>query len=448
MKITLIQPAMGRRGGDFIESWKMEPLSIVALANQTPSKHELSFWDDRLEPIPFDRPADLVGISTETYTARRTYQIAREYRKRGAKVVIGGYHATLVPEETREHCDAIVIGEAEPVWPQLLADAEQGKLQPIYKAEKRPPLSGLRRDRSILQGKVGYSQLALVESGRGCKFGCNFCSISAFFNQTYDYRPAAEVAAEIAATGRKLVFLVDDNVVANFDRAKELFRAIAPLKIKWIGQGTLISAKDRELLREMRNSGCEGLLIGFESLSEGTLRSMNKNFNVLPEGLGEAIGRIRDEGIKIYATFVFGYDTDTPDVFERTLEFAVEQKFFVTAFNHLQPFPGTPLYQKMAEEGRMLHERWWVQPGVRFGDVIFRPKNMAPEELLERLMQTRRRYFSVGSIARRALDFKANLSSPTAAFFYFWGNAILRKELDEKFGLPLGDLSMPDPLER
>ncbi len=446
MKITLIQPAMGRKDQSFVESWKMEPLSIVALANLTPADHELRFYDDRIESIDYDEATDLVAISTETYTACRSYQIAAAFRARGVPVVMGGYHATLMPEECARYVDAVVIGEAEGVWPTVLTDAQRGQLRKRYQNQVRPSLVGLGQDRSILAGKK-YMPLTLVESGRGCKFACNFCSIAAFFNRSYQARPAQEVVREIAASGRKLVFLVDDNIIADFDRAKDLFRALIPLGIRWMGQGTLTAARDPELMRLMRQSGCEGLLIGFESINQANLKAMNKSFNIFPKGRSLAIARLRDQGIKIYATFMFGYEHDSEEIFERTLEFALEQKFFISAFNHLQPFPGTPLYQTLEQEDRLRYPRWWLEPGLRFGDIVFWPRDHSPEDFYDKIMDLRRRYFSVRRILSRATDFKANLASPVSAGFYFWVNAIMRKELGDKFGLPLGDQNEAHPIE-
>lgn len=444
MKITLIQPAMGHHDEDFVGSWKMEPLSMVALASLTPEKHELTFFDDRVERIDYDKPTDLVALTTETYTALRCYQIAEQYKKRGIPIVIGGYHATLVPEETQAYADAIVVGEAENVWEQLLADAERGQLKKIYRGEKRPSMDQQKNDRRILADKK-YMPITLVESGRGCKFGCDFCSISSFFNSSYAYRPPQDVAAEIARTGNKIVFLVDDNVAADFDRAKALFRELSPLKIKWFSQGTLNMARDPEMLKLMKQSGCSGVLIGFESLSQENLKAMNKSFNMVKGGIQESIKKIREQGIKIYATFVFGYDYDTPELFEETLEFAEKQKFFLTAFNHMQPFPGTPLYHRMEQEKRLLYPKWWLEPGVKFGDIIFRPKNMSPEELRERLMDCRRKYYRFGSIVSRGLDFKANCKDPSSTFYHFYTNYLMRKELNEKFGFPLGDQTADFP---
>jgi radical SAM superfamily enzyme YgiQ (UPF0313 family) len=423
----------------------MEPLSIATLASQIPDHIERAFYDDRIEEIPYDEPTDLVAISVETYTARRSYQIAQAFRKRGAKIVIGGYHPSLVPGEAEEFADAVVLGEAENVWPELLKDAEKGQLKKVYKSESRPALDKIRPDRSILKGKK-YLPIGLVEAGRGCKFSCDFCSITSFYNHSYNYRPTKDVVAEMEACNQKMYFLVDDNVVADFNRAKELFKAIAPLKTTWFSQGTLNVAKDTELLGLMQKSGCGAMLIGFESLSPVVLRAMNKSFNIQMGSIKDLIARIHDHGIRIYATFVFGYDHDSPDLFQRTLDFAMEQKFFLAAFNHLQPFPGTPLYQRMKDDGRMLYDKWWLEPGVNFGSIIFQPKIMSPMQLYEKLMDMRRSYYSYMGILKRSTQLKANIKDPKGALTYFSINQLLRKEIGQKWGLPLGDPNMPDPV--
>lgn len=431
---------MGRIKEGFVDSWKMEPLSMAVLAGITPDTHEVSFYDDRVERLDYDKPADLVAIAVETYTARRAYQIAYHYRLRGAKVVMGGFHATLMPKEVQAHADAVVVGEAEPVWSELLQDAEAGRLKPLYRGEQRPCLGNLKLDRSIFKGK-NYVPLTLVETGRGCNFACDFCAVTAYYDRSYRYRPPAHVAAEIAEGGRKRVFLVDDNLSADPGRLKTLLREIAPLNVRWMSQATIKTADDPEVVRLLQKSGCEAILIGFESLGEATLKSMKKGFNRGQPNYTDNLKRLRDAGIKVYATFVFGYDTDTPDVFERTLEFAMQQRFFVAAFNHLQPFPGTPLYKRMEEAGRMLYPKWWLQPGYNFGEICFQPTTMSPGELYERLATIRRTFYSKRSIALRSLDFKANFNSAHGAWTHLWVNSILRRELNQKWKTPLGDLS-------
>ena len=445
MRITLIQPAMGRDHGAFVESWKMEPLSMAALAGLTPPQHEVVFYDDRVEKIPFHEPTDLVALSVETYTARRAYQIAWHYQQRGVPVVMGGFHATLVTDEVEARADAVVVGEAEPVWAELLSDAQAGKLRKVYRAKARPCLGGLKPDRRIFEGKK-YIPLTLVETGRGCGFACDFCSVAGYFDKTYNFRPPAEVAADIEATGQRRIFLVDDNLTADFERTKPLLRALEPLKIRWMSQATINTASDPEVLRLMQRSGCEAILIGFESLGEATLKKMKKGFNRGQGNYAESLARLRDHGIKVYATFVFGYDTDTPDVYERTLDFAMEQRFFVAAFNHMHPFPGTPLYRRLEAEGRLLYPKWWLEPYYRFGQIAFRPKGMEPQELYTRLVELRRRFYSLPSIARRSLDFKANMAGLDGARVHLLVNYILRKELTQKWATPLGDRDDPAPV--
>ncbi len=445
MRIALIQPAMGREGSRFVTSWKMEPLSMATLAALTPPEHEVVFWDDRVEPIPYDEPVDLAAITLEAYTARRAYQIAARFRARGVPVVLGGYHATFLPDEASRHADAVLVGEAEEVWSTIVADASRRELAPRYRATGRPSLAHRKPDRRIFAGKH-YLPLTLVESGRGCIYACDFCSISAFYQKTFEPRPAKEVAAEIEATGRKWIFLVDDNVSMDVERTKELCRELIPLGVRWFSQATINTGADPELLRLLEKSGCAGILVGFESIDEHNLKAMNKTFNKGPSHYRDSLAGLADHGIKIYATFVFGYDTDPPDIFRRTLDFALEERFFVAAFNHLQPFPGTPLYQRFEREGRLLHPKWWLESGYRFGQLAYRPRHLSPEALYDELMKTRREFYSARNILARARNVRANVLGPGAGWLHFAVNGLLRKELHDKWATPLGDLNEPDPV--
>ncbi len=440
MRITFVQPAMGRDGHKYVRSWQMQPLSIAALAGATPPDHEVAFFDDRLEPIDYDRAADLAAITIETYTARRAYQIAREYRRRGVPVVMGGYHATLVPDEVAGEADAVVLSDGEAVWPGLLADVRRGGLRKQYDGRSSTGPLVVAPRRGIFSGKP-YLPLGLVESGRGCRFSCDFCAVTAFSRATYRARPVKDVAREIEATGHRRVFIVDDNLTADLEQTKALLRELVPLKVQWVGQASIHVAEDPEVLDLLEKSGCAVLLVGFESIDRDCLRAMNKAFNRGPGGFEVAIRRLRDKGVKLYATFVFGYDTDPPDVFERTFDFAMQQRFFVAAFNALQPFPGTPLYRRLEQEGRLLYDRWWLEPGYRFGTVAYRPRNTEPEALYAALMDMRRRFFSYRGIVWRGLDLEANARSLGSAGLHLLVNHLLRRELDEKWRTPLGDLT-------
>src|SRR5687767_14235623 len=242
-----------------------------------------------MEEIPFDEPTDLVALSVETYTARRAYQIASEYRKRRVPVVMGGFHASLVPEEVARYAEAVVIGEAEKLWPAVIDDARHGRLQKFYRQHGRPTLMGLRPDRSIFRGKR-YLPIGLVEAGRGCHFKCDFCAVQAVFNATQTRRPIDEILSEIAQVKqeKKLFFFVDDNITSNLDQAKAFFRALAPLKVRWVSQSSINAAHDEEFLDLLVRSGCMGVLIGFESVDERNLATMNKRFNTMRGG-GEGL---------------------------------------------------------------------------------------------------------------------------------------------------------------
>ncbi len=234
MKITFIRPSLnGTPSSD-----AMEPLVFAILAGLTPPEIELVLYDERLEPIPYEEPTDLVALTVETFTARRAYQIAAQFRQRGVAVVMGGYHPTFVPEEAQHYADAVVIGDAEGVWEQLVQDAKMGKLQPLYKNSvlgknqiSGHSLAGLKFDRRLFQGKK-YLPINLVQHGRGCRFACDFCSISTFYGSQLQQRPVQEVVAEIESLNKNFVFLIDDNIFVNESQAEQLFRALIPLKIR------------------------------------------------------------------------------------------------------------------------------------------------------------------------------------------------------------------------
>ncbi len=436
-RLTLIYPCIGRFPGDkYVRSWQMQPLVMALLKSLTPPDWTVTLFDDRLEAIDFDQPTDLVAISLETYTARRGYQIAQAFRARGVPVVAGGYHATACPEEVLEHVDAVCVGEVEGVWSTILADAKNDCLRGTYKAQAPPNLSDLKPDRSIFAGK-SYFKMALVETGRGCPFTCNFCSITAFHNATYRRRPVADVIDEIMNLKEDIVFFVDDNMVGDLEGAKELFRALIPLKIRWMSQASINMTRSQETLDLMAQSGCMGVLVGFESLDPATLEAMDKGVNRAEE-FSDAMNKLRQAGIAVYGTFVFGYPHDAPDCFERAVAFALQQKLFIGAFNHLIPFPGTHLYRELQAEGRLDSDRWWLEEDYRFGDVPFRPASMAADEIEQRCHIARRAFYNTGSILRRALDTRANCSGLRRAQYFFGINFLMQREVAQKRGIPLG----------
>ena len=446
MKLTIVHPSIGRRIGQrYIRAWQMEPLAPATLAGLTPKDVETAFYDDRMERIPFDEPTDLVAMSVETYTAKRAYQIASEYRRRGVPVVIGGFHPTLVPEETSDYAESIVIGEAEGLWPQVIADFRSGGMRRVYKLAHRPPLTGLTPDRAVFAGKR-YLPVGLVEAGRGCHFRCEFCAIQSYFNSTQTRRPTEEIIDEIKRIRKPLIFFVDDNITSNMEQAKEFFRALAPLKIRWVSQASINAAHDEEFLRLIKASGCQGLLIGFESLNPDNLRKMHKSFNTMKGGYEQALRNLRRHGIRLYVTFILGYDDDNGDTQRETLAFALRHKFYIVAFNHLTPFPGTPLYERLQREGRLLYDRWWLDDDYRYGMVPFSPRGMTAEEVKVRCLDARRGFYSVSSILKRSLDFEVNSGSHFMWWNFFVINLLFRREVLQRNGFPLGDEAYAGPL--
>ncbi len=436
-RVTFVYPCVGRFPETrYVRSWQMQPLGIAVLAALTPSEWQKGFYDDRLEPIDYNQPTDLVAISIETFTARRGYQIAKEYRKLSVPVVMGGYHATFCPEEVLEHADAVCVGEAEGVWHGILQDAADGRLSGVYSCTPSPDLRGVTPDRGIFRGK-DYFKIAMVETGRGCRFQCNFCSITAFHKATYRRRPVDEIVNEIQQLNERAIFFVDDNVIGDVKNAKELFHALEPLGIQWVGQASVNVAKDPELLDLMDKSGCVGLLVGFESLHSNNLERMGKAINQAVD-YKEAIRVFRERGILIYGTFMFGFPSDTPQLIGDTVRFAEEQKLFLAAFNHFTPFPGTPLYDVCEADRRLVYDRWWMSEGYRFGQVPFRPVCTTSSELEQCCHQARRDFYRLPSILRRSLDLKANCARFRTAMLFFSLNLLLRREVLQKHGLPLG----------
>jgi len=305
MKVTLIEPAM-IKNNNFSEkpSWQLTPLTLATLAGITPPDVEVEVFDDRIEEVNYDSPCGLVGISVKTFTARRAYQIADEFRKRGVAVILGGHHPTLLPDEALRHADSILTGEAEGVWEDVLADVKHGKLKQRYCQPFTLPFKNVKVNRSVLAGKK-YLPIGMVETTCGCPFSCNFCSVTTFFGRSFRHRPPREVVAEIESLDKKFVFLVDDNIVADKEAAKELFGVLIPLKIRWISQASLTMTKDKELMRLIHESGCAGVLTGIETISKTNLKQIHKSWNTVGIGYDKALKIARDNGISPLLVHLF-----------------------------------------------------------------------------------------------------------------------------------------------
>lgn len=426
-RISLLRPNMG----DYRSTDGLPPLSLAILAARTPDGVEVSFFDDKVEEIPEDDHPDLAAFTVETFTAHRAYDLARRYREKGVPVVMGGYHPTFLPGEVLEHADAIVIGDAEGSWEQLLEDFKNDRLQRVYTGGNERPIDDFTLDRSIFAGKK-YPPVELVQYGRGCRFACDFCSIRTFYRDNIRQRDPADVAREMAGFSRnRLVFFVDDNLFNSVKALDALLEAITPLGLRWSCQISIDVAKDEDLLDRMARAGCVFALVGFESLSPQNLRQMGKRWNRVAGSYLDVVEKFHRRGIAVYGTFVFGYDADTAETIRQSLEFAMEARLEIANFNPLTPTPGSGLYNRLNEEGRLLFPEWWTDDSYRYGDPIFTPKNMSAEEFSERCFDAKKAFYSWKSIATRTLGTSAGLDLFRTSMVGL-ANVISRKEVLRK----------------
>ena len=403
MKLNLIAPT--KKGETYLfNRGLLAPLGLMYLAAHTPPEVEVRLVDENVERIDFSDLPDLAGITTMTATAPRAYEIADRYRALGVKVVLGGVHASMLPAEALQHADAVLIGEAEEIWPRVLADADAGRLEPLYRQDghvdfKRP--APPRRD--IIDPKRYWSANG-VQTSRGCPHDCNFCSVTAFNGRRLRLREVDDVLAEVESLPRtnllrrKVVPFVDDNIAANPSRAKEFFRELIPMRIRWGSQASITFASDEELVALAAESGCHFLFVGLETTSSQALAEMGKRQNKVEE-YETVLRLLRKYGIHVMGAFVFGFDADDEPVFAATLEFAMRNKIQVAQFAHLVPYPGTRLYRDLLAEKRV-EPGFWFEPEWD-GRVVYEPKNFSADWLTKRTHEVQRAFYSYRSILRR-----------------------------------------------
>lgn len=399
MKITFVIPRWPKDSFWDVIAFKFPLLSTSLLAGLTPSSHQLRIVDESLTQIDFNQEVDLVAITAMTPLAPRGYEIADEFRRRGRKVVIGGIHASWLPEEAKIHADSVAIGEADEVWVELLRDVGQGTMKPFYRQKERTDLDHLPIPRRDLFPPKGYLFHNLIQTTRGCPYDCEFCSVTALHGKTYRMRSVSEVEKEIHSLERSkaYIFFVDDNLVGSFSHARELLTMLSHHRLRWVSQGPIHIAEDEEMVSLMAKAGCHGLFIGFESLREDNLRLMGKRINRIA-AYEKGIQRLHDAGIGVYASFVFGYDYDDPSVFDEFLEFAERNRIEGAFLPILTPFPGTRIYQRLKQEGRILTEDW---SKYDMATVVFQPKRMTVEELQEGFWKVNRSFYSIPSMLKR-----------------------------------------------
>ncbi len=373
------------------------PMCLPVLASLTPPDADIHLVDENVEAVDLAEEADLVAISCMTAAAPRGYVLADRFRDRGVPVVMGGMHPSALPEEAARHADAVVIGEAESQWPQVFADFAAGRPQSLYRTDRFHSLHNPPWPRRDLLRLERYLAPNLVQTARGCPHACSFCSVSPVFGRRYRFRPVSDVIEEIRSLRCTSLGFPDDNIVGNPGRARELFEALIPLKLRWVGQGDLSMAKDEELLRLMARSGCAAMFVGIESLSPASLVAAHKRPNI---GLDfeQAVASIHRHGIDLVGSFVFGLDTDTTESFRATVAFAERVKLALAQFSILTPFPGAPVYEQLKSENRLTSRDWSL---YTMGHVVYQPRNMTVAQLQAGKEWAYGRFYSLPSIARR-----------------------------------------------
>jgi radical SAM superfamily enzyme YgiQ (UPF0313 family) len=401
LKIRLIDPAYDHpylsHSQKVIKTIWFARLTLTSLAALTPEEIDVAITDENIEPIDFDEEVDLVGVTGMVMHANRAYQIADRFRKRGVPVVMGGPHASSLPLEAKEHVDAVVIGEAESVWRNLIEDFKMGALKPFYRAGAYCSMENMPHPRRDLLRKGAYMTVNCVQTTRGCPHQCDFCHVTHFFGKTYRCRPVEEVIREVEQLEGDFVVFIDDNIAGKRDYARELFTRLRPLKKKWASQASITLARDPELLRLAAQSGCVSLFVGMESLSAENLKDVHKSFNSAPQ-FEDALKALHDHDIMVLAGFIFGLDNDDEGVFERTLRFCERNRIELPSFFVLTPLPGTPVFERMEAEGRLLHKDWSQYNGVT---VNFIPKLMTEETLQRGFNWVCKEVYSWNSIVKR-----------------------------------------------
>ena len=387
-------------------------LGLTLLAAQFPKHYEIKIVNEAIDTINFDIDVDLVGITGLTCVAKRAYEVADQFRRRGVKVILGGVHPSLLPEEAKEHADSVFIGEAEGLLDLVVKDFEEGNLKPFYKNRSWSDLKEMPLARRDLLSRRYSPFFKAIETTRGCPHRCDFCSVPVINGRRYRMRPLEEVDQEISTIIQKkgeYLFITDDNIIAREDYALGLFDIFKRHKVKWMAFSTIKIAANEMLLQKAQESGCLSLFIGFESLLQANLDNVSKRFVDVKE-LIHLIQTIQRHRIGIHGSFIFGFDGDDPTVFNRTVDFVQKHCIEIPSFSVLTPFPGTQLRKRLEEEGRIIDNDW---SHYDMSHVVFQPKGMSVRQLQEGYLWAQKYICAPRSI------FKRLLRGPRNHFFYF-----------------------------
>lgn len=407
MRITVIRVSMFE--GKSYDA--MKPLIFPIIAGLTPEDITLEFIDDRVEELPESIDSDVIAFSADIFSAKRAYILAKKLKTRDNITVIGGFHPTVLPKESAIYCDVVIVGDAEDTWPEFIRDLKNKEVKNKYISHFNTPFREINVNHCSFTGK-SYQKIGITQFSRGCKYNCDFCSIKAMYKGSVRQKDTGSIVQELKNSKEKLFFFSDDNIF--YDEASAY-----------------------KLLKEMKESGCFLVLIGFESLNIKNLEQMNKRANLEINDYEKAIYNIYSHGLLIYATFVLGYDYDTPKTIKETVRFALKHNFTIANFNPLIPMPGTLLYQRLKKENRLIFEKWWLSNNYKYGDTAFYPKNLTPEELMTGCREARYTFYSTYNIFKRLAGNKLHWNLKRF-FIYLIANAVSKKEIHRKQGRLLG----------
>jgi radical SAM superfamily enzyme YgiQ (UPF0313 family) len=431
-RLVLVNPVNPARTGLTVnKSSRFPPIGLGIVAALTPEHWDVTLLDENWESFAY-QDADLVGITAFTASAPRAYEIATTYRKQGVPVVMGGIHASMCAEEALRFVDTVVVGEAESIWPRVVADVEAGRLQRIYRGEWAG-LAGCPRPRRDLF-HPGY-MFASIQTSRGCPMDCEFCSVTAFNGRRYRRRPPEEVLDELETIPQKMLFFVDDNIIGygkeSRGQALAVFRGMVERKLDkwWFCQASLNFADDDKVLHWAARAGCKMVFLGLEAEEVDALAEVNKRLNLRRgvESYEEAFRHIHRAGIAVLGAFIFGMDGDTPERLRHRTEYMVRSRIDVMQKTFLTPLPGTRLFAQLQDEGRLLSTDF-PQDWERYdmGEAVHRPRGMAPEALAQVMGASSRRMYAWPVLARKALRTLWETRNPTAAMFAWQSNVNYR----------------------
>lgn len=431
-RLLLVYPTIHRPGLQRVKPFWLPPLGLATLAGATPDDWEIRLIDENVEDIDLDTDYQLIAIGCMTANSARAYQLANEFRRRGKTVILGGPHVTVCQHEALQHADSIVVGDAETIWSTVLDDYLNNRLQRIYTVT--PDLNSINQfvfPRRELYKTNAYFCVNSLQTTRGCPHTCSFCSIASRYNRRYGKKSIQDIYREIESLKdkNKPLFFVDDNIFVDRERSKELLRGLIKYNIRWWSQTDINIIQDRELLELTKESGCIKLVVGFESLSQGSIKSLNKTQNRI-DNYGRFIEVLHEHGILVNTSFSFGADSDYEDVFEKTLEFLKEYNVIFATFNILTPLPGTSLFAQMEKEGRLVDYNW---SNYDMGHPVFQPKNFSRETLKKGYDWICKEFYSLSEITRRVSSLKPKKDLFDIPLIFHWNLGY--KRLLDTFGV-------------